>query len=61
MYMNAIKILLIINQYTAFVKLNSSGITYYLCLLRAPVSTSKTKQVNKTQTRMFIGDIRIIF
>ena len=29
--------------------MNSSGITYYLCLLRAPVINSETKDANQTK------------
>ena len=41
--------ILILLQYTAFVRLNSSGINYSLCILRAPVINSETKQANQTK------------
>ena len=35
--------------------MNSSGITYYLYILRAPVINSEIKQANQTKRACFIG------
>ena len=35
--------------------MNLSGITYSLCLLRAPVINSETKETNQTKRASFIG------
>ena len=40
--------------------MNSSGITHSLCLLRAPVINSVTKQANQTKRTCFIGKQRYI-
>ena len=40
--------------------MNSSGITYSLCLLRAPVINSETKEANQTKRAYFIGEQRDI-
>ena len=40
--------------------MNSSGITYYLCLSRAPVINSETKEANQTKRACFIGKQRDI-
>ena len=58
--MVATKTKLIIPKYTAFVRLNSSGITYYLSLLRAPVINNETKEENQTKRACFIGKQRDI-
>ena len=50
----------LIFYYTAFVIMNLSGITYYLCLLRAPVINSETKESNQTKCTCFIGRQRDI-
>ena len=40
--------------------MNSSGITYSLCLLRAPVTNSETKEANQTKRAGVIGKQRDI-
>ena len=47
-------------EYTAFVRMNSSGITYYLGLLRAPAINSETKEANQTKHACIIGKQRDI-
>ena len=38
--------------------MNSSGITYSLCLLRAPIINSETKEVSQRKCACFIGKQR---
>ena len=47
-------------RYTMFFRLNWSGITYYLCILRAPVINSEIIQASQTQTYVLIGKQRDI-
>ena len=58
MYMIATKKNINTILYIAFVRMKSSGITNYICLLRAPVINSETKEENQTKRACFTGKQR---